>query len=206
MTLFRDAAIGFHGKVPSRGDFVQFGLPRSFTEPWDLWMQRMIAASRSALGETWLSAWLEAAPWSFVLSPGICGPGAVIGLWMPSSDRVGRCYPLTLAATMCCPSAPALYRESAGFLAAAESIGRETIEKGLSPAELASRIAAAATAPPADPDADHPRLPQEGGLWWTKGGPRASASSVTSAGLPDENTFFRILSPCFPMSPGPRPE
>jgi type VI secretion system protein ImpM len=141
-----------------------------------------------------------------VLSPGICGPWAVVGLWMPSSDRVGRCYPLTFAATACCRSATALLRESGCFLAVAEAIGRDTLESSLSPAELASRIAAAATAQPADPDAAPSHSPEEGGLWWTTGGPLVSVKSFTSAGLPDESTFFRMLSPCIPISPVPRPE
>ena len=48
--LFYDAAIGFYGKIPGRGDFVQAGLPRAFVDPWDAWMQRMILASRAVLG------------------------------------------------------------------------------------------------------------------------------------------------------------
>ena len=115
--VLRDAAIGFHGKIPARGDFVQAGLPRAFTDPWDGWMQRMVAASRAVLGEAWLRAWLEMAVWRFALSSGICGPGAVIGLWMPSVDRVGRYFPLTLAAVARDADTCGLLREGNGFLA-----------------------------------------------------------------------------------------
>src|SRR5215469_6700141 len=86
----RDGIVGFYGKIPSRGDFVRSGLPHDFIEPWDHWIQDGIAVSRDALGERWIGAWLHAAIWSFFLAPGVCGAGAVLGLWMPSIDRVGR--------------------------------------------------------------------------------------------------------------------
>ncbi len=94
------AAIGFYGKLPARGDFVQAGLPRSFTDPWDRWLQRVLAASQAMLGDRWLPAWLEAPVWRFALMPGVCGPDPALGLWLPSVDRVGRHFPLTLAAVM----------------------------------------------------------------------------------------------------------
>src|SRR5260370_38744549 len=92
------AAIGFCGKLPARGDFVTSGLPRRFAEAWHDWLQPALAASRHALGEDWLAAWLEAPIWRFALSPGACGPDSVLGLGMPGVDRVGRHFPLTFAA------------------------------------------------------------------------------------------------------------
>src|SRR3954451_16815815 len=105
---WRDAAIGFCGKIPARGDFVRAGLPLAFADPWDRWMERMLMASRSALDTEWLPAWLEAPVWRFALTAGVCGPDAAIGLWMPSVDRVGRYYPLTIAAMASNVDAPAL--------------------------------------------------------------------------------------------------
>ncbi|HZU90298.1 MAG TPA: type VI secretion system-associated protein TagF, partial [Stellaceae bacterium] len=146
-----EAAIGFHGKIPARGDFVQTGLPRSFIAPWDAWMQRMLTASRAALGEGWAAAWREAAVWRFVLSPGICGPKPVLGLFLPSVDRVGRYYPLTLAAVKAGGSAATLMEAGGGFLDAAECAGRDALAQDLPPQALAARLAAAADAPSADP-------------------------------------------------------
>jgi type VI secretion system protein ImpM len=194
--VLRDAAIGFHGKIPGRGDFVQAGLPRAFTDPWDSWMQRMVAASRAVLGEAWRSAWLEAAVWRFVLSSGICGPGAVIGLWMPSVDRVGRYFPLTLAAVARDADTRGLLREGGGFLAAAEDAGRDALENDLPPDELAVRLGAAMGVPPTNAGADPSLCPADGGLWWTKGAPLVSAGAFASGGLPDENTFVGMLVSC----------
>ena len=38
---------GFYGKLPARGDFVRAGLPRDFIDPWDAWLQSVIAGSRT---------------------------------------------------------------------------------------------------------------------------------------------------------------
>jgi len=88
---------GFYGKVHTHGDFIQRGLPRHFLDPWDAWLQQSLAASREQLGEQWLDRYLVAPVWRFALSAGICGDPAWLGLLMPSVDRVGRYFPLTLA-------------------------------------------------------------------------------------------------------------
>src|SRR5262249_52036816 len=169
-------------------------------------MQRMVAASRAVLGEAWLPAWLEVAVWRFALSSGICGPGAVIGLWMPSVDRVGRYYPLTLAAVSRDADTCGLLREGGHFLAAAEHAGREALENDLPPDAIATRLAAAMSLPPTDAGADPSLCPADGGLWWTEGAPRVSAGVLASRGLPDENTFVGMLASCSSALPAFSPE
>ena len=90
------AAIGYFGKVPVRGDFVQRRLPRSFLDPWDDWLQGAVAASKSQLGDGWLDSYLTSPIWRFALSAGICGDVPVAGVLMPSVDSVGRYYPMTI--------------------------------------------------------------------------------------------------------------
>ena len=89
--------LGFYGKMPSNGDFVSRHLPRTFVDPWDQWLQESISSSRQQLGENWLDRYLIGPIWRFALSAGVCGDNAWIGLVMPSVDRVGRYFPLTLA-------------------------------------------------------------------------------------------------------------
>lgn len=89
--------LGFFGKLPGYGDFIERNLPRPFTEQWDPWLQRAIQTSRQMLGEHWLDCYLTAPIWRFVLSSGCVDGNAWIGLVMPSVDRVGRHFPLTLA-------------------------------------------------------------------------------------------------------------
>ena len=91
------AGVGFYGKLASRGDFVSRGLPQSFIQPWDQWLAAGLVASQQQLAERWLPAYLVSPLWRFALAPGVCGPDAVVGVLMPSIDRVGRYFPLILA-------------------------------------------------------------------------------------------------------------
>lgn len=95
-TVSAAAAVGYFGKVPTRGDFVQRRLPRSFLDPWDGWLQGAVAASKSQLGDAWLDSYLTSPIWRFALSAGICGDVPAAGVLMPSVDSVGRYYPMTL--------------------------------------------------------------------------------------------------------------
>jgi len=88
---------GFFGKIPSHGDFVTRDLPRSFLDVWDMWLQSCIAESKAQLGDGWLNVYLTSPIWRFGVMPGICGPQAAAGILMPSVDRVGRYFPLTIA-------------------------------------------------------------------------------------------------------------
>ncbi len=87
---------GYHGKVPTHGDFVSRGLPNTFINPWDIWLQEAIHTSRQQLGQNWLDYYLTSPIYRFVLSPGICGNATWMGIVMPSVDKVGRYYPMTI--------------------------------------------------------------------------------------------------------------
>ncbi len=89
--------LGFYGKIPTNGDFVSRHLPRTFVDPWDQWLQESIATSREQLAEQWLDRYLTGPIWNFALSKRVCGDKNWVGLVMPSVDRVGRYFPLTLA-------------------------------------------------------------------------------------------------------------
>jgi type VI secretion system protein ImpM len=88
---------GWYGKTPSLGDFASRRLPQGFVGAWDSWLQHGMAASRAQLGESWLDIYLNSPIWRFALLPGLCGAQAWVGLMMPSIDKVGRHFPLTLA-------------------------------------------------------------------------------------------------------------
>ncbi len=92
--------VGLFGKLPSHGDFLRRRASDAFVDAWDAWLRDCLAASREALGERWLDVYLTSPAWRFVLAAGTCGPAPVIGLMVPSVDRVGRYYPLTLVANL----------------------------------------------------------------------------------------------------------
>jgi type VI secretion system protein ImpM len=100
-----DATIpGWYGKLPSLGDFASRRLEAGFVEAWDLWLGKSLQAQRDAMGDAWLDAYLQSPPWRFLLMPGVLSGFdselVVAGVLMPSVDRVGRYFPLTIAATL----------------------------------------------------------------------------------------------------------
>jgi len=87
---------GLYGKLPAKRDFVALSAPRGFLRVWEPWLEKGMADSRAQMPP---SAWKEAfgaAPiWRFWLGADICGE-AIVGAFMPSTDALGRAFPLTL--------------------------------------------------------------------------------------------------------------
>lgn len=113
---------GFYGKFPHLGDFVMRRLPRDFVDAWDHWLQAGISASRERLGEAWLDRYLVSPIWRFALSPGLCGSNAWAGILMPSVDRVGRYFPLTIAAAVDARSLSALFLPHSAWFESLEQL------------------------------------------------------------------------------------
>ncbi len=185
-----DAIAGLFGKLPARGDFVSEKLPRDFIDNWDAWWRRGLAETQGRWGDEWTDAWLEAPVWRFMLPPGLCGRNGILGLWLPSVDKVGRYSPLTIAAAAPCDWLPYV-GEMSSFLAAAEEAGRDALEHDLSPADLLERIEvafSAAEGPPSGLDFVAGRT-----AWWTEGGPRVAARFETGTGLPEGGDFAALI-------------
>lgn len=115
--------LGLYGKLPSHGDFLRRRIQDAFVAGWDQWLQASVAASRAALGDRWLDRFLTSPVWRFACSAGACGPAPVIGLIVPSVDRVGRYFPFTLVGEL--SPVVALFtaiRETESLLEAAEGL------------------------------------------------------------------------------------
>jgi type VI secretion system protein ImpM len=96
MTL--KAVCGFYGKLPMQSDLVSGNLPADFITPWQQWLQNALAVSREDLGLAWLNSYLTTPIWRFILSAGLCGDNAWAGILMPSIDKQGNYFPLTVVA------------------------------------------------------------------------------------------------------------
>lgn len=130
---------GAFGKMPALGDFFRLGIAADFVAAWDPWLQAMLVAGRAGLNGGWEAAYMSAPLWRFALAPGVAGASAMTGVLMPSVDRVGRQFPLTLA----CPVAGdplGLLALGAGFWHPVEDLAlnclddamtREALEAGL---------------------------------------------------------------------------
>jgi type VI secretion system protein ImpM len=120
---------GFFGKIPSHGDFITRDLPRSFLDGWDSWLQACIAQSKAQLGDGWLDVYLTSPIWRFALMPGVCGSQAAAGVLMPSVDRVGRYFPLTIATSQMGAVNPLQLPGAAdGWFDAAEAIALRALD------------------------------------------------------------------------------
>jgi type VI secretion system protein ImpM len=186
------ARCGLFGKLPARGDFVRAGLPRGFVQPWDDWLQLVIGGSKAELGERWLPAWMEAPIWRFFLPAGLCGDDAALGVWMPSVDRAGRHFPLTLATVLPAGLPDAL--QAADFLARAEAAGLAALQYELAPDAVMARLAPETSL--LDPPAALPdlaRLAVRQALWWTEGSPLVPAGERTGMALPGVGDFITML-------------
>jgi type VI secretion system protein ImpM len=123
--------------------------------------------------------------WRFALPPGCCGAGAAVGLWLPSIDRAGRLFPLTIALV------GRNWQDvgsSLQFLDRVEAIGIGAVEEDVEPGALGAAVAHAAAlgGDPVAPPAGVSR-------WWTAGSPLVAASTRELRAMPDGNEFTAML-------------
>ncbi|KMO17924.1 type VI secretion system-associated protein TagF [Methylobacterium platani] len=213
------ATVGFFGKVPTRGDFVSRRLGGPLHDALDQWLSRALVASRRQLGEAWLPAYLVAPVWRFVLGRGTMGPHPAVGVLMPSVDRVGRYFPLVLAAEMPGLTDPwRLFRLSGGWFDAAEARARACLDDdfdfhafetgladlglpGLPPGDLADAprrfgLDGEAEALRAYADAVEGVLAgsrRAFTLWWTTGSEAVAPSLLLHRGVPAPEQFAALL-------------
>jgi len=169
-------SIGWHGKLPSRGDFVGRGMPRAWLRVWDDWLQRGLASAAQRWGPALREHVLAMAPWQCVVLPQQPGQPVWCGVVAASTDRVGRAYPLLLAEAY--DEASLLGVGLADLQARALQLwrGLDEARSAPSPRDFEGRAARLAgtpwsgTAHDAAPEASLATLrehwPQAGSFWW----------------------------------------
>lgn len=121
--------LGLYGKLPVHGDFVSRRLPGEFIDPWDSWLQRSIAFSKERLAAGWLDHYLGAPIWRFLVGPGVIGSGLWMGVLVPSVDKVGRYFPLTLACAVEAGCDPVqTFWASGGWFGQCEELGMRALD------------------------------------------------------------------------------
>ena len=149
-------SVSWWGKLPARGDFVGRGLPQRWRSDWDGWLQRGLALAAATLDGAALHERLRGfAPWRYLALP---APGEFwCGIVVPSHDRVGRAFPLTLAERLAAPAPPHEIAARLASLLGAATEGPEALE------------AAIAALPPHAEQEIHPAEvwpPQPASAWW----------------------------------------
>ncbi|AMY08109.1 PP2C-family Ser/Thr phosphatase [Luteitalea pratensis] len=128
LRLVKQLDVGFYGKLPTHGDFLRRRTSDAFVAGWDAWLQAGMTASQAALGDRWLDVYLTSPAWRFVCAAGACGPAPVAGVLVPSIDRVGRYFPLTVVAQLS-PDIPivTVATQAPAFFTAAERLLVDTL-------------------------------------------------------------------------------
>jgi type VI secretion system protein ImpM len=207
-------APGFFGKLRSHGDFVSRRLPPAMQSAFDGWLQASLVRSRAALGADWTPTWASSPLWRFVLAPGLCGTRAWCGIMMPSADRVGRCFPLVLAAGLDdVPSLADCLTGHAAWFARLEDLALSSLDEGFSmdafdtalqaldgaprPAIAVARAGLAGPRVAALPSGLVPPLAGAGmagcSAWWTDGSAQVAPSLALCPGLPPAAGFAALL-------------
>ena len=133
--------IGLYGKLPTFGDFVVRQLKSEFVTSWDGWLQEVLANSRQVLGDSWLEIYMLAPIWRFIIGPEILGNAAWMGIMLPSVDRVGRYFPLTLALPMSPQTdIPQTYLANGEWFRAIEDLGMDALKQDLDFKEYEARL------------------------------------------------------------------
>ncbi|WP_372989437.1 type VI secretion system-associated protein TagF [Sulfitobacter sp.] len=143
---------GAFGKIPALGDFLRLNVSAGFVQPWDDWLQAGMLASREALAENWDDAYLSAPIWRFTLPSGVAGPAGMIGIVMASVDRVGRQYPLTLAAPIDAANAALSHFANTSVFEHLEQIALDMLDDHNTREVLTSALALVAPMPAASSD------------------------------------------------------
>ncbi|MDN6859258.1 type VI secretion system-associated protein TagF [Pseudomonas sp. CAN2814] len=207
-------AVGFYGKIASRGDFVGRDLPAGFQQGWDAWLAASLQASQRQLGEAWLQAYLVSPLWRFLLAPGVCGEAAVAGVLMPSIDRVGRYFPLTVASVLPAGQALAAVQAADGWFEAIEATLLASLEEGAGFDAFEAAVQALPALPEQAPAACESTIGVQrvaaldaaarttalaelacagASLWWGQGSEQVAAGLLRCAGLPAAERFGACL-------------
>ena len=177
---------GWYGKLPSLGDFASRRLPPLFVEPCDRWLATALALWRDS-DAAWLDAFLAAPTWRFTLGAGVPfeqSPGYA-GVLMPSVDRVGRYFPLTVVR----PRGATEVEIPAAWLQALERLAVAALHDDWNAERFDAELEAiddAAESGPAWPEAGRT-------LWWCERDGEVSEPLATT-GMPETAALVRLLA------------
>jgi len=86
--------IGWYGKIPAEGDFLQRRLPNMVINRWAHWFQSGLLNLQHELLENCQHPFGLAPVWNFVIPAPLGNQYVQMGCLLPARDRVGRYYPV----------------------------------------------------------------------------------------------------------------
>tara|TARA_B100000768_G_scaffold181412_1_gene204302 strand:- start:10281 stop:10931 length:651 start_codon:yes stop_codon:yes gene_type:complete len=136
----REGIFSAFGKLPVMADFLRINLSAPFVQVWDPWLQTVMRDAHSSLGDGWNACYLSAPIWRFTLPAGQAGPKPVLGVLMPSVDRVGRQFPLTLVVEHSVTSTALIHFANDSIFTQLENIALAALDEETSIAALAHSL------------------------------------------------------------------
>ncbi|PDS75631.1 type VI secretion system-associated protein TagF [Rhizobium sp. L43] len=203
--------IGFFGKLPSHGDFVSMDLGRNLQSALDAWLQAGLQAAQQEFGEDWKRRFRLMPAWRFIVERGLWGPATVAGVLLPSLDRVGRSFPLVIAAQLhgFAEHPRQLYLDDAWFTAAeaiAESSAKRDFDINHFTASL-KRLRSLRPADLAENETLQDRTSSRGTIWWRIDPQERRAKGFGVTGAPEPAHLAKLLRESSGVvSTAPQPE
>ncbi|MGK6316972.1 type VI secretion system-associated protein TagF [Neorhizobium sp. DT-125] len=189
--------IGFFGKLPTHGDFVSTGLAHGFQNELDIWLQTSLQATQQHLGRDWERCFRAMPAWRFIIERGLWGPATIAGVMVPSLDRVGRSFPLIVAAQLhgFADHPRRLYLDDTWFTAA-EAIAETSAKRDFDIGQFTTSLKRLRTLRPADLAEDEARpqnLSAHTTLWWRIDPETRQAKGFRTPGAPQTGDFMKLV-------------
>lgn len=99
MTDMNAMRLGCFGKIRNCGDFISRHMPHAIEQNFTQWLEAGLTETKERFQQQWLEYFLTSPVWNFILDD----PDSrqmIVGTMMPSMDKVGRYYPLTVLQTV----------------------------------------------------------------------------------------------------------
>jgi len=214
--------VGYTGKLPAYGDFLQGGGSLRACQKWSEWAESGLAACRDHAG--FADTFLTSPIWRFAVADQVFGEVPVAGVFCPSMDKVGRLFPFAVVTELpegvtpiaaCGTLTPWFERVEAAMLAAldpaattdalARAIDDPAPLRGSNaPQRLASTpgIGRLSVSPEGEPiveggmdlDLSDDEPPTGDGAWIALGGTDGAAQGVTQYGMATNDLFARLVT------------
>jgi len=213
--------VGYTGKLPAYGDFIQGGGSLLACKNWSAWAESGLATARETPG--FADTFLTSPIWRFAVAADVFSATPVAGVFCPSMDKVGRLFPFAVLTELpmgispipaCTALGPWFDALEAAVLSALDPAATtdnlnndirdpEPLAAGADNhalSEIASFSILAvnaggepkvAEADPLDLSDDEPETSD--GVWITLGGIDAGAEGVSQQGVATDHLFSRLV-------------
>jgi len=214
--------VGYTGKLPAYGDFVQGGGSLQACKNWSAWAEGGLAVARETPG--FADVFLTSPIWRFSVAADVFAAAPVAGVFCPSMDKVGRLFPFAVLTELpagvspvaaCTALGPWFDRLEASVLTAldpsattddlnhsiADPDPMSATSSGsppLSTTDSFTSLAVSAEGEPTTVESDPLDLSDDepeisDGVWITLGGIDAGAEGVSQSGAATSQLFSRLV-------------